>query len=107
MWILGHDFSGHYNRLALISVAIISGVYCILARRAMHPPPAQEMALYHYTTPMEPDNRRPAFTSTFLDMEMFTSEQHSCHNYHTYNKRVVTEYSAPRLNGPRLNGHPA
>ena len=29
MWILGHDFSGHYNRLALISVDIISGVYCI------------------------------------------------------------------------------
>ena len=30
MWILGHDFSGHYNRLALISVDIISGVYCTL-----------------------------------------------------------------------------
>ena len=29
MWILGHDFSGHYNWLALISVDIISGVYCI------------------------------------------------------------------------------
>ena len=29
MWILGHDFSGHYNRLALMSVDIISGVYCI------------------------------------------------------------------------------
>ena len=29
MRILGHDFSGHYNRLALISVDIISGVYCI------------------------------------------------------------------------------
>ena len=28
MWILGHDFSGHYNRLALISVDIINGVYC-------------------------------------------------------------------------------
>ena len=28
MGILGHDFSGHYNRLALISVDIISGVYC-------------------------------------------------------------------------------
>ena len=28
MWILGHDFSGHYNRLALITVDIISGVYC-------------------------------------------------------------------------------
>ena len=28
MWILGHDFSGHYNRLALLSVDIISGVYC-------------------------------------------------------------------------------
>ena len=27
MWILGHDFSGHYNRLALISVDIINGVY--------------------------------------------------------------------------------
>ena len=27
MWILGHDFSGCYNRLALISVDIISGVY--------------------------------------------------------------------------------
>ena len=26
MWILGHDFSGHYNQLALISVDIISGV---------------------------------------------------------------------------------
>ena len=26
--ILGHDFSGHNNRLALISVDIISGVYC-------------------------------------------------------------------------------
>ena len=24
----GHDFSGHYNRLALISVDIISGIYC-------------------------------------------------------------------------------
>ena len=23
MWILGHDFSGHYNRLVLISVDII------------------------------------------------------------------------------------
>ena len=31
MWILGHDFSGHYNRLALISVDIISGVYCIIS----------------------------------------------------------------------------
>ena len=29
MWILGHDFSGHYNRLDLISVDIVSGVYCI------------------------------------------------------------------------------
>ena len=29
MWILGHDFSGHYNRLALLSVDIISGAYCI------------------------------------------------------------------------------
>ena len=29
MWILGHDFSGHYNRLALTCVDIISGVYCI------------------------------------------------------------------------------
>ena len=29
IWILEHDFSGHYNRLALISVDIISGVYCI------------------------------------------------------------------------------
>ena len=29
MWILGHGFSGHYNRLALISVDIISGVCCI------------------------------------------------------------------------------
>ena len=29
MWILGHDFSGHYNRLALISMDIISGVYSI------------------------------------------------------------------------------
>ena len=29
MWILGHGFSGHYNRLDLISVDIISGVYCI------------------------------------------------------------------------------
>ena len=28
MWILRHDFCGHYNRLALISVDIISGVYC-------------------------------------------------------------------------------
>ena len=27
MWISGHDFSGHNNRLALISVDIISGVY--------------------------------------------------------------------------------
>ena len=30
MWILGHDFSGQYNRLALIFMDIISGVYCIL-----------------------------------------------------------------------------
>ena len=30
MWVLGHDFSGHNNRLALISVDIISGVYCTL-----------------------------------------------------------------------------
>ena len=31
MWFfLGHDFSGHYNRLALISVDIISGVYCLI-----------------------------------------------------------------------------
>ena len=29
MWILGHDFNGYYNRLALISVDIISGVCCI------------------------------------------------------------------------------
>ena len=29
MLILGHDFSGHYNLLALTSVDIISGVYCI------------------------------------------------------------------------------
>ena len=29
MWILGHDFSGYNNRLALITVDIISGVYCI------------------------------------------------------------------------------
>ena len=28
MWILGHDFSGYYNRLVLISVDIIRGVYC-------------------------------------------------------------------------------
>ena len=28
MWVSGHDFSGHYNRLGLISVDIISGVYC-------------------------------------------------------------------------------
>ena len=28
MWILGHDYSGHYNRLTLISVDIIGGVYC-------------------------------------------------------------------------------
>ena len=28
MWISGHDFSGHYNRLALISVDIISGAHC-------------------------------------------------------------------------------
>ena len=28
MWILGHDFSGRYNQLALIIVDIISGVYC-------------------------------------------------------------------------------
>ena len=28
LWISGHYFSGHYNRLALISVEIISGVYC-------------------------------------------------------------------------------
>ena len=30
MWILGLGFSGHYNRPALISVDIISGVYCII-----------------------------------------------------------------------------
>ena len=29
IWILGHDFSGHYNRLVLIAVDIISRVYCI------------------------------------------------------------------------------
>ena len=29
MWILGQDVCGHNNRLALISVDIISGVYCI------------------------------------------------------------------------------
>ena len=29
MWILGHDFIGHYNRLAIITMDIISGVYCI------------------------------------------------------------------------------
>ena len=28
MWRLGHSFSSHYNQLALISVDIISGVYC-------------------------------------------------------------------------------
>ena len=28
MWNLRHDFSGHYNRLALISVDIISGFFC-------------------------------------------------------------------------------
>ena len=28
MWILGYDFTGYNNRLALISVDIISGVYC-------------------------------------------------------------------------------
>ena len=28
MWILGYDFSGHYNQLALKSVDIISRVYC-------------------------------------------------------------------------------
>ena len=32
MWILGHDLSGHYDRLALISVDIISGVYCTYKR---------------------------------------------------------------------------
>ena len=30
MWIFGHEFSGHFNRVALISVDIISGVYCIV-----------------------------------------------------------------------------
>ena len=34
MWILGHHFSGHYKRLALISVDIISGVYCTLKTKA-------------------------------------------------------------------------
>ena len=29
MWILGPGFSGRYNQLALISVDVISGVYCI------------------------------------------------------------------------------
>ena len=29
--LFGHDFSGHYNRLALISMDILSGVYCITA----------------------------------------------------------------------------
>ena len=29
MWVLGRDFSDHYNRLVLISVDIIRGVYCI------------------------------------------------------------------------------
>ena len=28
MLILKNDFSGHYNRLALISLDFISGVYC-------------------------------------------------------------------------------
>ena len=32
MWILGHDFSGHYKRQALISVDIISGVYCSILK---------------------------------------------------------------------------
>ena len=32
MSILVHDPSGHYNRLALISLDIISGVYCIRVR---------------------------------------------------------------------------
>ena len=35
-WILGHDFSGHYNRLALISVDIISGVYCRTFKSRLH-----------------------------------------------------------------------
>ena len=30
MWVSGHDFSGHYNLLALIFVVIISAVYCNL-----------------------------------------------------------------------------
>ena len=35
MWILGHDFSGHYNRLALISVDIKSRVYFNRASRLL------------------------------------------------------------------------
>ena len=35
IWILAHDFSGHYNRLALISVDIISGVYCTYTRHGL------------------------------------------------------------------------
>ena len=32
MWILGHDLRGHYNRLALVSVDIISGAFCSIIR---------------------------------------------------------------------------
>ena len=35
MWILGHDFSGHYNRLALISTDLIIGDHCISYRDLM------------------------------------------------------------------------
>ena len=34
MRILEHDFSGHYNRLALISVDLLSGVYCTYNKRS-------------------------------------------------------------------------
>ena len=38
MRILGHDFSSHYNRLTLISVDIISGVYCRIKEQSLRSP---------------------------------------------------------------------
>ena len=55
MWILGHDFSGHYNRLDLISVDIISGVYCNTvnsARRKVQIIPPHSVHIHIIYTPL-------------------------------------------------------
>ena len=54
--ILGHDFSGHYNRLALICVDIISGVYCIdtdgAKRMAVIPKKEREKKCHSFRPPL-------------------------------------------------------